>query len=111
MARSIQTLWYLPSHDSAYHPQSDGQTERVNQSVEAYLRCFIHACPTKWSTWLALAEFWYNTNFHFALNKSPFEVLYGYPPRHFGIGVDSCTITYLKTWLQGWRSMTELLRQ
>lgn len=42
---------------SSYHPQSDGQTERVNQSVEAYLRCFIQACPSKWSEWLSLAEF------------------------------------------------------
>ena len=97
---------------STYHPQSDGQTERVNQSVQAYLRCFIQACPTKWSDWLALAEFWYNTNYHSALNKSPFEVLYGYPPRHFGIeGVDSCAIPDLETWLQGRLSMTELLQQ
>jgi hypothetical protein len=34
---------------SAYHPQSDGQTERVNQSVEAYLRCFTQSCPHQWS--------------------------------------------------------------
>lgn len=42
---------------SAYHPQSDGQTERVNQCVEMFLRCFVQACPSKWSEWLALAEF------------------------------------------------------
>lgn len=74
---------------STYHPQSDGQTERVNQSVEAYLRCFIQSCPAQWSQWLSLAEFWYNTNFHSAINKTPFEVLYGNRPRHFGIqGID-----------------------
>lgn len=37
-------------HSSAYHPQSDGQTERVNQCLEPYLRCYVHACPTKWSS-------------------------------------------------------------
>jgi len=42
---------------SAYHPQSDGQTERVNQCIENYLRCFIHSCPSKWSQWLHLAKF------------------------------------------------------
>jgi hypothetical protein len=42
---------------SSYHPQTDGTTERVNQCLEAYLRCFSHACPTKWAQWLSLAEF------------------------------------------------------
>jgi hypothetical protein len=44
----------------------------------------IHSCPNKWSTWLPLAEFWYNTTYHSALGKSPFEVLYGKQPKHFG---------------------------
>ena len=43
---------------SAYHPQNDGQTERVNQCVETYLRFFDHACPTLSIYWLSLAEYW-----------------------------------------------------
>jgi transposase InsO family protein len=65
---------------SSYHPQSDGQTERVNQCVEAYLRCFVHSCPRQWYAWLSLAEFWYNTCYHTSIGKSPFEVLYGHTP-------------------------------
>lgn len=72
---------------STYHPQTDGQTKRVNQCLETFLRCFIHACPSQWIHWLSLAEFWYNTNFHWALGRSPFEVLYGYPSRHLGVVV------------------------
>jgi hypothetical protein len=64
---------------SAYHPQSDGQTERLNQCLETYLRCYVHACPRNWSSWLSSAEFWYNTSPHSAIGRSPFEALYGYP--------------------------------
>lgn len=70
---------------SAYHPQSDGQTKCVNQCLETYLRCFVHSCPRQWLKWLSLAEFWYNTNLHSTLGCSPFEVLYGHSPRHFGL--------------------------
>ena len=73
------------SMSSSYHPQTDGQTERLNQCLEGFLRCTVHACPRQWFKWLPLAEYWYNTSFHSALQLSPFEVLYGHPPRHFGI--------------------------
>ncbi|KAL0331636.1 UNVERIFIED_CONTAM: Transposon Ty3-G Gag-Pol polyprotein [Sesamum angustifolium] len=64
----------------AYHPQSDGQTERVNQCVENYLRCMCHLRPSQWHKWLSLAEYWYNTNFHTGLKLTPFQALYGYVP-------------------------------
>lgn len=97
---------------SAYHPQTDGQTERVNQCLEGYLRCFVHACPAKWKNWLNLAEFWYNTSYHSSLGKTPFEELYGQPPRHLGIDVvQSCAVPDLKTWLSERKLMVQLLQQ
>lgn len=62
---------------SSYHPQTDGQSERVNQCLEMYLRCAVHDSPMKWKSW-PLAELWYNTSFHSSLGCSPFKALYGY---------------------------------
>lgn len=65
---------------TAYHPQMDGQMERVNQCLEMYLRCSVGDSPVKWKSWLAQAEFWYNSTHHSALGCSPFKALYGYEP-------------------------------
>lgn len=58
----------------------DGQTERVNQCLEMYLRCVVFDVHKKWKSWLAQAEFWYNTLFHTALGCSPFGDLYWHEP-------------------------------
>jgi hypothetical protein len=65
---------------SAYHPQTDGQIERVNKCLENYLWCMTFLEPKKWVYWLHVAEWWYNTNFHTSLQCTPFQALYGYPP-------------------------------
>lgn len=65
---------------SACHPQTDGQSERLNQCLEAYLRSMCHLKPNKWHSWLSLAGFWYNTSFHSSLNMSPYQSLYGIVP-------------------------------
>lgn len=78
---------------SSYHPQKNGQTERLNQCLEAFLRCTVHSCPRQWSKWISVAEFWYNTSTHSALDQSPFEVLYGYSPRQLGIVIFSSALS------------------
>ncbi|GJZ86414.1 retrotransposable element Tf2 [Tanacetum coccineum] len=68
---------------TAYHLQTNGQTEVVNRGLECYLRCMCGENPKEWCKSLSLAEWWYNTNYHSALNTTSYEVLYGQtPPIH-----------------------------
>ncbi|KAA8531351.1 hypothetical protein F0562_006060 [Nyssa sinensis] len=61
---------------SAYHPQTDGQTEVMNKCLEGYLRCFTSDRPKDWASWLALADWTYNTSEHYSTGFTPFEVVY-----------------------------------
>jgi hypothetical protein len=62
---------------TTYHPQTGGQTERVNQILEYMLRMHVMHKPKKWEDYLPLVEFAYKNGYQESLNMSPFEALYG----------------------------------
>ena len=73
---------------TAYHPQTDGQTERINREVETYLRMYCNYDQDDWTEWLSLAEFQYNDKQHSGTQETPFFLNYG---RHPWKGINSPT--------------------
>jgi len=65
----------------AYHSQTDGQMERINQELEQYLRVFIDHRQEQWPDWLGIVEFAYNNKIHTATKILPFKANYGQDPR------------------------------
>jgi len=65
---------------SAFHPQTDGQSEVTNRTITMYLRCLAGDRPRSWIKWLSWAEFCYNTSFQTSIGLTPFQVVYGRPP-------------------------------
>jgi hypothetical protein len=65
---------------TAFHPQTDGQTERQNQTLEHYLRCYVGHRQDDWVEWLEQAEFTYNNSKHASTGMTPFYAMYGYHP-------------------------------
>jgi len=51
---------------TAYHPQTDGQTKRINQEIGTFLRHYVNYQQDNWTNWLAMAEFQYNDKKHTA---------------------------------------------
>jgi len=66
---------------TAYHPQTDRQTERINQELEQYLRVFINYRQEQWPDWLGTVEFVYNNKIYTVTKISPFKANYGQNPR------------------------------
>ena len=76
-------LGYDLKLSTAYHPQTDGETERVNQEIETYLRMFCQGQPDKWSGFIPMAEFAHNSATHSSTQKSLFSLILGYEPRDY----------------------------
>jgi transposase InsO family protein len=65
------------SMSTSYHPQTDGQMEQVNQTLEQYIWCYVHELQDDWAHLLSLAEFAYNNTTHESSKETPFYIEYG----------------------------------
>ena len=83
-AKSFQELLKLLGVKSklttAYHPQSDGTTERFNQEIEAYIGIYCSSNPETWHQSIGTMEFTHNNRQHSDRQRTSFELMYGYSP-------------------------------
>ena len=80
-SEALRQMHIKPNRSTAFHPQSDGSTERVNQSIEHFLRVFGSYQQDDWADLLPIAEFAFNNSHHSSIGMSPFYATYGYNPR------------------------------
>jgi hypothetical protein len=66
---------------SSFHPQTDGQTERINQTLQPYLRRYVFVELNDWDTLLSHAEFAHNAAYHETIRSTPFKLTFRYNPR------------------------------
>jgi transposase InsO family protein len=71
------------SMSTAYHPQTDGQTEQFNWELKQYLRIFCNYRQDDWVRLLPIAQFAHNSQIFTTTEKSPFQLLYGFNPRSY----------------------------
>ncbi|MBW0513055.1 hypothetical protein O181_052770 [Austropuccinia psidii MF-1] len=76
---------------TAYYPETDGHTERVNQILEQYLWMCVSYHQDDWNTWLPLAEFAYNNSDHSSTKQSPFFTVYGRDPQFDSVHITQYT--------------------
>jgi hypothetical protein len=81
-ARELCKILHINQNIStAFHPQTDGQSERTNQSLEQYLRLFCSTKQNTWHSWLPLAQYTRNSWPNATTKKTPFDLLIGYTPQ------------------------------
>src|SRR6202023_693680 len=73
---------------TAYHPQTDGETERVNQELEIYFRIFCANNPSTWKRLNSLMEFSHNQKVHSTTKQTPFYLMMGYEPQDIPLAFD-----------------------
>ncbi|MBW0556939.1 hypothetical protein O181_096654, partial [Austropuccinia psidii MF-1] len=88
-----QQLKPLKDLSTAYHPETDGQTERVNQILEQYLWMYVIYHQDDWNTWVPLDEFAYNNSDHSSTKQSPFFSVYRRDPQFDSVHITQDTPT------------------
>ena len=97
---------------SAYHPESNGQSEVVNKRLGNYLRCFASTKPKSWCSWLPWAEFCYNTSYHVSIHTTPFKIVYGRdPPMICRYGTPKSPVDDIDRYLQERDQVLTILKQ
>lgn len=81
MQAILEGLQIKQKLSTAFHPQTDGQTERVNSILEQYLRCYINYQQSDWDQFLPIAQFAYNNSQHSSTGETPFYSVYGFHPK------------------------------
>jgi len=113
----MQLLQVKPNLSTAFHPESDGQTERVNQTQEQYLRIYCSYQQDDWVSLLPFAEHGYNTSMSESTKASPFEINYGFCSQtqwsgivsdNKGIHPDSKLV--VKYWEGKWQEIRETIQ-
>lgn len=85
----LVSLRISPAPSTAYHPQTDGQTERTNQTLETYIRHFISYRQDDWADWLPMAEFLFNNATLASTKLTPFFSWQGFHPRANSFSIPS----------------------
>jgi hypothetical protein len=91
----LSALGVTQNISTAFHPQTDGQTERTNATLEQYLRCFASYQQDDWFDLLPMAEFSYNNTVHATTKQTPFFALHGFHPR-FSLEVPRASVSHPK---------------
>lgn len=87
------------------HPQSDGQTKRVNQVLEDMLCAYVSKKQSNWEEYLPHLEFTYNSSKHSATGFSPFMLMYGFQPRSPIVGLEKEKLQSVKEFLEDMQDM------
>ena len=107
----IRALGVDLSLSTAYHPRTDGQTERLNQILEQYLRCYVNYLQDNWLELLHFAEFAYNNAEHSQTKMTPFYACTGQHPRALLVGSEEIKTPNAAEWVKDVEEIQEELRK